>query len=465
MSAIVIYGDAVQEARNRIRSMQVSVMFKTLDRMTFAEGKQHAALLANAILSPQLQAENPGAAVNLERARDRIRNFYSNDYVQEVFALGDAIRDLGEYIENGGAGAAVKEFENNLRNKPAFDKSSNRARQEAAGYALSEWPPLGIFKNRLLDRSVVKYMERFYGPYIGADISGTTTDGLAVLALLQTVIDGGGRLAEQAQAQAALGWELPPIATMVLQYHHSLLECGLALALKNSAVQSGQDAPVLGKFDYYDLSTLADSRVFSPVLKVGTSVLKRELAGRRLVVLRDAIDIQSSPYADCEVALLVDGADAVFDIGAQYEVFAGLRKVQVMSGDGVYRNGDPSLLQVAEYYAADLDVPPLHGDAAAARSLAKMNSAELKGLPGLAFDNLDRALATLRPPPPVGAQAEPAPPVLAAPPASGADADPDSENSADGQGAAVPDAGNDLLSRLSGMQPAQLAALRRLLSN
>lgn len=461
MSAIVIYGDAVQEARNRIRSVQVSVMFKTLDRMTFAEGKQHAALLAQAILSPQLQAENPRAAGNLERARDRIRNFYSNDYVQEVFALGDAIRDLGEYIENGGAGAAVKDFESNLRNKAAFDRSSNRARQETAGYALSEWPPLGIFKNRLLDRSVVKYMERFYGPYIGADISGTTTDGLAVLALLQTVIDGGGSLAEQAQAQAAQGWELPPIATMVLQYHHSLLECGLALALKNGALRSqGQDAPVLGKFDYYDLSTLADSRVFSPVLKVGNNALQRELAGRRLVVLRDAIDIQSSPYADCEIALLVDGADAVFDIGAQYEVFAGLRKVQVMSGDGVYRNGDPSLLQVAEYYAADLDVPPIHGDPAAARSLAKMNSAELRGLQGLAFDNLDKALATLRPPPPLGAHVEAASP---AQPAADPAADP--ENPADGQGAAAPAAGNDLLSRLSALQPAQLAALRKMLSN
>jgi hypothetical protein len=447
MSAIVIYGDAVQEARNRIRSVQVSVMFKILDLMTFAEGKQHAAELADAILSMQPPENNPRAAGNLKRAKSRISNFYADGYVQEVFALGDAIRELGEYIENGGAGGDLKDFENALRNKAAFDRSSNRARQETFGYAQSGWPPLGIFKNRLLHRSVVKYMERFYGPYIGADISGTTTDGLAVLALLQQ--NGGAKTtAQKAQEEAAQGWELPPIATMVLQYHHSLLECGLALALKNSALQSqGQDAPALAKFDYYDLSTLTNAWVFSSVLKTGSGMLKRELAGRRLVVLRDAIDIQSSPYADCEIALLVEGADSVFDIGAQYEMFAELRKAQVMSGDGVYRSGDPSLLQVVEKYALDLGVPPLNDDPAPARSLAKMNSMELKRLDRSAFDNLDDALATL--PPPTQAAAQVAALAVNAEPAAGEGA------------AAVPGPNSALMSMLRTLNPAQLSALLR----
>lgn len=445
MSTIVIYGEAVQEARNRIRSVQVSVMFKVLNKMTFAEGKTHAAQIAQAIQGMQLPANNSRAKDSLLRAQQRISNFYADGRVQEVFALGDAIREVGEYIENGGVNDKVKQFESNLRNRAAFDKRSNRVRQEVPDYALSGWPPLGIFKNRLLDRSVVKYMERFYGPYIGADISGTTTDGLAVLALLQGRMDGSN-IEKLAKIEAEQGWELPPIATMVLQYHHSLLECGLALALKNDAlVEDGQNMAGLDAFNYYDLTSLG-GEFFTRFLQDGNDMLRRELGGRRLVVLRDAIDIQDSPYADCEIGLLVEGADAVFDIGEQYQVFAGLRKNQVMVANDLYRSGDPSLLQAVQYYANKPDLPGLRDVAVSAQGLAQLNSAELKEMEGAGtvFADLDKAIAAARP-------------------VASAQADAQVSGTGNDGGAAVVSP-SDLVSRLGALQPAQLVALSKMLS-
>ncbi|WP_045728163.1 hypothetical protein [Xanthomonas sp. GPE 39] len=452
MTAIVIYGDAVQQARNRIRSVQVSVMFNILGYMQISEGEQYASLLVTKINSLKEVPGNGAANANLARAKIYINNFYNNNNgeggeVKDVFALGDAIREVGEYIENGGAGKSIKDFENNLRNKVAFDKSTNRARQEVSDYALSEWPPLGIFKNRLLDRSVVKYMERFYGPYIGADISGTTTDGLAVLAYLENVGNENG-MKERAMTQAQQGWELPPIASMVLQYHHSLLECGLALALKNSALKEGEsDESLLRYFNYYDLGTLLNSirakSIFSHLLRDGSEMMRSELGGYRLIVLRDFIDVGSVDREYCEIGLLVNGCDDMFNIGQEvYNLFCEKIRDQLISGDGAYRDGNPSLLNVALSCGGNVGISE-----DGIKNLARMKLADLKNLKenGKAFDDLYNVIRGASPNQGVGIV--------------------DSGDAAAEDSAVETTPPNTLLSTLNSLQPSQLAALRKILSN
>ena len=192
------------------------------------------------------KAERAKSERALKSARSRIDAFVASGSIRDVLAVGDALRYVGEYIEHGGAPQTVEAFRAGLRNAAAFNPS-NRARIPVADYVQSERPDLGLFKWMLLQRSVVKYMERFYGSYLGADISGTTTDALAAFAYVMFMLVHPTPDLEQLQDQAKMdigdGYELVPIAAMVLQYHHSLLECGIALALTSTAMSDSSAIP------------------------------------------------------------------------------------------------------------------------------------------------------------------------------------------------------------------------------
>lgn len=411
---IVIYGDAVQTARNRLRSAQISTMMEVLNLKLFKDWQADPTLLdtrvRDAILGlPPVPADNQADSQEVKRrkaaaraalvgARTRANQFFNPDStkVGDAFAIGDALRYVGEYIENGGAPDSVNTFRAALRNQAAFSRD-NRSRREVEGYRKTEWPDLGIFKFRLTDRSVVKYMERFYGPYIGADISGTTTDSLAVLAFLQWLSDVGGNAAPDAntlQTDAATeitaGNLMVPIASMVLQYHHTLLETGIALALPSGAFGN---ASAISAYSIYDLTSLVNqgSDRINQVLELGSGTLLEDLGNRGLVVLRDFIDIEGASYADCEIGLLVDQpADAdLFKLDqTQYDRFANNRRAQGVTDAGDYPKGDPSLISIAiSQFSGD---NALGLSAEQLRVLARSNAGDLAQA-GY-FNDLDAAL-------------------------------------------------------------------------
>ncbi|ADZ71455.1 hypothetical protein SL003B_3032 [Polymorphum gilvum SL003B-26A1] len=394
---MIIYGAAVQEARNRLRSAQISTMVDALNSLLFLPGTEFPSAFAGAfstwVGSLQAVPNNARANAALAAAKVRAKQFADATTIYDIFAIGDVLRYLGEFFEFGGD-PTVDDFRKGLRNQIAFNEA-NRARRPVPDVLTAELPDLGIFKNRLLDRSVVKYMERFYGPYLGADISGTTTDALDVLAyyiesLSQQPI-GKATLQAGAASEISLGYELVPIATMVLQYHHSLVECGLALALPSVSASPGAAATAaeLDAFNPYDFGTLTNQGTSEAVQKVvagGNATLDLDLAGTGLVVLRDAIDIERSPYADVEIGLLVSNprTNPLFQLQQTYRTFSEKRVDQMLSGDWIYQKSDPSLAAIAENKFDDLAID--------FDDLIKMNSLDLKAS-GHAHGLLDPALA------------------------------------------------------------------------
>lgn len=421
MAPIVIYGKAVQDARNRLRSAQISTMFDVLgtqlladlggDSSAFAAAFSHwVAALPPIALVPDNDLQNRVARqanAALAAAQARNGDFLQDTDVLDLFAIGDILRYLGEFFEFGGGADAtvttVNQFRAGLRNQLAFNRA-NRARKPVEGYDLTEHPDAGLFRLELLDRSTVKYMERFYGPYIGADISGTTTDALDVLAyysvsLLQQQVTRQD-LQTSAELEVEQGQEMVPIATMVLQYHHSLMECGLALSLasKSMSAANAETGSVIPDYNFYDYSTFIAGSTDEPIASVMTranTILATNLAGRGLIVMRDVLDIQDSPYADVEIGLLIDtpSQSAVFSIPGQYLAFSQKRKDLMLQDEVIYQRGDPSLAaMVAELFpAASFAGKPV-------TDIVAMNSVELKAWAagagaGHVFDDLDAALA------------------------------------------------------------------------
>lgn len=407
MTAIVIYGKAVQDARNRMRSAHISTMLEVLDAPfgTGAESNTSRRLIDRIVATFGTIPDTQGKGARpLRAAKTALQRFSNPNGYRDLFAIGDALRELGDYLNEGGAGEAWQTFAAGLRNQQAFDRSANRARREIADFVSDELPELGIFKNRLLDRSVVKYMERFYGPYLGADISGTTTDSLAALAFLLSRFDGREpapdpeHMPGDADAAIGDGLALFPVASMVLQYHHSLLECMLALSFASPAVygHGGVGDSPLGRADLYDYTALinrvATQRDDDPIGKIllgGNQTLDVEFGGRRLAIVRDFVDIRDNPYADCEIALLVPAPrppdpQALFQLGTQYPRFSDTRRQQSLIEGRFYQKGDPSLLAAALVYENDLGLPAVGQNTGpiALSELVKRNSIELREFNG-----------------------------------------------------------------------------------
>jgi hypothetical protein len=84
----------------------------------------------------------------------------------------------------------------------------------------------GVSLNTLLPGSTVRAMDRMFGLPEGADISGTTADNLFAF---ETVMNATKMLKKDQQQPAVLN--LLPIAAMVSQYHHTVLECALTLTM------------------------------------------------------------------------------------------------------------------------------------------------------------------------------------------------------------------------------------------
>lgn len=83
----------------------------------------------------------------------------------------------------------------------------------------------GVSMNTLLPGSTVRAMDRLFGLPEGADISGTTADALFTLETLLSCTAEKYRLATAS---------LLPLAAMVSQYHHTILESALTLTMNES---------------------------------------------------------------------------------------------------------------------------------------------------------------------------------------------------------------------------------------
>ncbi|MBO6758650.1 MAG: hypothetical protein JJ902_20115 [Roseibium sp.] len=498
MAPIVIYGKAVQDARNRLRSAQISTMFDVLGAEMFENGGAGASAFAVAFTSwvealPPLD-ENAGSQLDqnaaksanraLSSAKVRGGDLYSDGTILDVFAIGDMLRLVGEYFEFGGGGAdptvtAVNVFRAGLRNQLAFNRA-NRARRPVQNFELTEHPDLGIFKLELLDRSTVKYMERYYGPYIGADISGTTTDALDVLAYYYVDMKNSAvsKAALQTDAASAirLGREMVPISTMVLQYHHSLMECGLALSLasKSMSPANNETAAALARFNFYDYTTFTNNAERDPILPTlqrGNATLARDLAGRGLVVIRDVIDIDNNPYADAEIALLVENPsnNALFNINERYAAFSDKRQEVMLIENVFYENQDPSLAAIASGSFGGSTFANV-----AFNDLIKMNSVDLGNLKRteagqtVVFDNLDAALTAVRPQGAVmaaPAPVNPAPQAVSVTPPDPATMPPPTQTKAVAPSKDAATAANDLKQQIGKLDPKTIKALETLLSN
>ena len=423
MEPIVIFGSAVQDARNRIRSAQISAMYDLLGVELFRSSCGSSSFAFNfSTWVDGLEEIPPDPQNSLQKqaadrankallaAKTRNADFMQDLEILDVFAIGDVLRYIGEFVEFGGGAlgtvTTLNTFRAGLRNQIAFNKA-NRARSPVSGYDLSLHPDLGIFRLELLDRSTVKYMERFYGPYVGADISGTTTDALDVLAFYVTSVLKKPVTAENLRQDAATalqtGGEMVPVACMVLQYHHSLLECGLALSLPSAAMASGSGpAPALPAYNLYDYSTLTDDAApesaFGKAAARATEMLARDLAGCGLIILRDAVDVLNSPYADVEISVLMPnpGQGTLFEISGRYSDFAAKRQQLMLINDLSYLPGDPSLAQIANQLLPNYEFAgkPL-------TEIVSMNSVDLANWAagdgaGSVFANLNDALSAAR---------------------------------------------------------------------
>ncbi len=110
--------------------------------------------------------------------------------------------------------------------EPAFRSRKKIEATKPPDHVLRNYPDLkatGITGIKLFEEDTVKKIDRMFALPEGASISGTTADSIYSFTLLDNPL--------------LAGWlQLLPIATMVSQYHHTLLECALTLT-KNKKIK------------------------------------------------------------------------------------------------------------------------------------------------------------------------------------------------------------------------------------
>ncbi|WP_299593314.1 hypothetical protein [uncultured Tateyamaria sp.] len=166
-------------------------------------------------------------------------NLMKDASVINPLALGDfcrAFADLATSVpaEKNAGLHAIGGLIKSLQNKQAFDTTTNRIRIKRRDI-LEQVPGVGITQWYLPSDDVLGTIDRLLGYYETGDISGTTTDGLAVLATLQTlnVYALGNPVAIKPKIATLVnnGLAFNSFAGMVIQMHHSLPECMMAINL------------------------------------------------------------------------------------------------------------------------------------------------------------------------------------------------------------------------------------------
>lgn len=167
-------------------------------------------------------------------------NLMRDGTVINPLALGDfcrAFADMATSVKEGtnkglyAIGLLIRQ----MQNPQAFNKTTNRIRIKRRDI-LEQVPGVGITQWYLPSDDVLGTIDRLLGYYETGDISGTTTDGLVVLAALQT-LDPGPEFGSVDKIKPRIaelinnGLAFNSFAGMVIQMHHSLPECMMAINL------------------------------------------------------------------------------------------------------------------------------------------------------------------------------------------------------------------------------------------
>lgn len=276
-------------------------------------------------------------------------NVMQVDTLVNPLALGDFCRAFADMATSvpqdvNGAFHSIGQLIKSLQNKQAFTKTTNRIRVKRRDI-LEQVPGVGITQWYLPSDDVLGTIDRLLGYYETGDISGTTTDSLAVLATLQTLRDYkfGGVDAIKVKIAALInnGLAFNSFAGMVIQMHHSLPECMMAINLmpRNLGVDDSQINQI-----YSPLLTNTGLGMISETYAAWQQARFTALGGgegdrdanamRMLIVLQDIFQMPNRASASNEVALVLP------------ITFEGMTNEAKVFGDTFY-NGTVSELNTA----------------------------------------------------------------------------------------------------------------------
>ncbi len=144
------------------------------------------------------------------------------------YAFSRESRQRDNFFKSGGTVNAQGEFRaggSTIPQNPTIAKSCGFiGAQVAETLGLDKTSITGVSMNRLKQGSVTRGIDHLLGLPEGADVSGTTSDSIFTIETLCNMIYGGPK-----------GYDmnilLLPVAAIVSGYHHTTLECGLALSI------------------------------------------------------------------------------------------------------------------------------------------------------------------------------------------------------------------------------------------
>ncbi|QBF31190.1 hypothetical protein CFI11_08150 [Thalassococcus sp. S3] len=247
-------------------------------------------------------------------------NLMRGDAVINPLAFGDfgrAFADMATHVpqnENPGF-YAIGQLVKSLQNAQAFNPTTNRIRVKRRDI-LDQVPGVGITQWYLPSDDVLGTMDRLLGYYETGDISGTTTDTLAVLGMMQTLganteIGPVGPIKVQIATMVNNGLAFVSFAGMVIQMHHSMPECMMAINLMPRDL--GDGAPVINQI-YSPLLSNANLGEIATTYMAWQQARYTSLGGigpyppngmRMLIVIQDIFQMPNRASAMNEVACII----------------------------------------------------------------------------------------------------------------------------------------------------------------
>jgi hypothetical protein len=142
----------------------------------------------------------------------------------------------------------------------------------------------GIQITGLTKESTVKKIDFVFGLPEGCDISGTTADSIFFIRHVNKFIEG---LPEMISPELVPVVQLLPVATMVSQAHHTLLECALTLTLNH-----------IFRYSVGFYTTLMPFHTESQVLKPIFEAFEKDARNKHVLCYREPRGVTATMYAD-----------------------------------------------------------------------------------------------------------------------------------------------------------------------
>ncbi|MCY1128653.1 hypothetical protein OU426_17480 [Frigidibacter sp. RF13] len=209
----------------------------------------------------------------------------------------------------------IKALLRSLQNRQAFNKTTNRIRIKRRDI-LNPIPPVGITQWYLPNDDVLGTIDRALGYYETGDISGSATDALGVLAMLDSIDEHGAigavdTIRDRIVALMNDGRAFAAFAGMVAQLHHSMPETMMALNLMPRRLRA--HGPLIAQI-YSPFLTNANLEQIAGVYGQWQQARWNALGGanvrpdgemRALFVLQDIFQMPNIPREENEIAIVV----------------------------------------------------------------------------------------------------------------------------------------------------------------